>query len=154
MPIDYDPKDAVLCWPEGDYDAVLDKVEDKTSKIKPDGSGGNPMQVLTWTVYHPDGRQQSISDYIVVPTGLFKLRQLATALGKKTEFDAGRFQADDQIGCTVTASLAIEQQEGFDDKNRIARVKPKAGTFTRPERKPVTAPDLSQPQFKEDDIPF
>jgi hypothetical protein len=124
MPITYNPKDAVRVWPEADYQAVLEKVEDKTSKEKLDGSGGNPMQVLTWTVYNDAGKTQTIQDYIVIPAALFKLRQLAIALGKRAEFDAGKFQADDQIGCNVMAHLTIEENPGFDDKNKIGKLLP------------------------------
>jgi hypothetical protein len=79
MPLDYNPKDAVLCWPEGHYMAELVKVDDATSKVKPDGSGGNPMQILTWNLFHQDGREQAIKDYVVGPSTTFKLRQLAIA---------------------------------------------------------------------------
>lgn len=170
MPIDYDPKDAVMCWPEGDYPAVLEKVEDKTSKVKPDGSGGNPMQVLTWRLYKEDGREQLISDYIVIPAATFKLKQLAIALNKRNEFDSGTFQADDQIGCNVVAELGIESQPNYDDKNKIGKVKSAAlrnGNGSTPKPTGVAsslrdkavanapgAPDLSQSHFKDDDIPF
>ena len=34
--IKYDPNDAVLCWPEGEYRATLETVEEKTSKADVD----------------------------------------------------------------------------------------------------------------------
>ena len=43
--IDYNPKDASNCFPIGEYAATLIKVEESTSKVKADGSGGNPMEV-------------------------------------------------------------------------------------------------------------
>lgn len=122
--IDYNPKDAVQVWPEGEYEATLAKVEDTTSKRKPDGSGGNPMQVWTFEVYHSDGRQQLISDYVVVPAATFKIKQLAIALDKRADFDAGTFQAEDYIGVSVVLALAVAQQEGFDDKNKVGKIKP------------------------------
>ena len=132
MPLTYDPKDAVICWPTGEYDAVLAKVEDKTSREKPDGSGGNSMQVLTYRVFDADGREQLVSDYIVVPTGTFKLKQLAIALGRKDEFDAGTFQADGQINVNVRVDLAIEKQDGFDDRNKIRKVLSTSKTAAAP----------------------
>ncbi len=163
MPIDYDPKDAVMCWPEGEYKAELQKVEDKTSKVKPGGGGGNPMQVLTWKLYNDEGKTQTISDYIVVPNALFKLKQLAIALGYKDKFEAGEFQADDHIGCVVNAELSIESSPGFEDKNKIGKIKsfalgaataPKAPNMRERTRQPVTSPDLSEQHFKDDDVPF
>lgn len=159
-PIDYNPKDASNCWPEDDYSAVLEKVEDKTSKEKPDGSGGKPMQVMTWSIYHSDGRKQLITDYVVIPNALFKIKQLAVALGKRDQFDDGQFQADDNIGCSVIAHLVIEESEGFDDKNKIGRIKAKnapakpAGVREKVLARTGAAPDLTQEQFKDDDIPF
>lgn len=167
MPANYDPDDANLCWPEGEYDASLVKVEDKTSRVKADGSGGNPMQVLTWRCYHDSGQEQLISDYIVFPGATFKLRQLAVALGKVEEFEARTFQADDNIGCTVKAQLAIEKQDGYPDKNKIKKVKSAHAAVgpdvsQLPPRKidavaakaTVGSPISEEQQFKDDDIPF
>lgn len=146
-PLNYNPKDASSCWPAGDYHASLAEVEDKRSK-----KTGADMQVLTWTVYHDDGRTQSVDDYIVVPTGLWKLRQFAVALALRDEFDAGRFQADDHVGADVIVSLVIEANPGYDDKNKIKSLKsaaepaPKAST---PESK--AAMDA---QLADDDVPF
>lgn len=161
MPISYEPKDAETAWPEGDYEGVLMAVKDKTSKVKPDGSGGKPMQVWTVQVYHQDGRSQDIDEYVVIPGATFKIRQLAAALGKTKEFEAGRFQADDYINANVTVTLSIEAQDGFDDKNRIKKFKPPlrqpAPTQTPVPRqqRPALAPaPYSEPQFRSDDIPF
>lgn len=167
MPVNYDPQDAVMCWPEGDYPAVLEKVEDKTSKVKPDGSGGNPMQVLTWRLYKEDGREQLISDYIVIPAATFKLKQLAIALGKRDEFEKGTFQADDQVGCNVVAEVGIESQPNYDDKNKIGKVKSAAANNGNAKPKGIAGslrekvianapgePDLSKQEFTDDSIPF
>jgi hypothetical protein len=166
MPLDYNPKDAVMCWPKDDYDATLTKVEDKTSKVKADGSGGNPMQVLTWRVFNNNGQEQLISDYIVIPTGTFKLKQLAVALGRKEEFENGMFQADDHIGCNVKAELVVEESPGYDDKNKIKKIKSavaeESGYRPLPRREidPIAAKATvgaaisDEQQFKDDDIPF
>lgn len=165
--LQYDPKDASPdVWPKGDYDATLDNVENTNSKA------GKPMQVWTFTVYAPDGSTQEIKDYVVIPAALFKVKQLAIALGKREEFEAATFQPEDNIGCGMTAVLAIEEQQGFDDKNRIAKVKAKAPNGT-PVARPAPAPNVGragiqrppkpapadvpfgdEKQFVEDDIPF
>jgi hypothetical protein len=172
MPQNYDPDDANMCWPEGEYDAALIKVEDKTSKVKADGSGGNPMQVLTWRCYHDSGQEQLISDYIVFPNATFKLRQLAIALGKVDEFEARTFQADDNINCTVVAVLGIEKQDGYPDKNKIKKVKAGKGVGPAPSQLPPRrvidptaakarapgqrpeSPFEGEPAFTSDEIPF
>ncbi len=122
MALDYNPKDAVQIWEKGDYEAVLKNVETTISKKKPDGSGGNPMEVWTWEAYHHDGRTRLITDYVVIPGATFKIKQLADALGKKSEFEAGTFQAEDNLNCNVMLSLVVDVQAGFDDKNKVAKV--------------------------------
>lgn len=164
MPVQYNPQDAVMVWPEADYQAVLEQVQDATSKPKNDGTGNKPMQILIWTIYHSDGREQTIKDYIVIPAALFKLKQLAIALGKRAEFEAGKFQADDNVGCNVVAELLVESSAGYDDKNKIGRIKAKAPIVgadgqavapRAPKRETVPAgtfdPDGTT---KDDDIPF
>jgi hypothetical protein len=118
MPLNYNPTDCNECWPEGDYEAVLEKVEDKRSKA------GNDMQELTWKVYRSDGRTQQVYDYIVVPAGLFKLKGMARAWGKTAEFDGGTFQADDHLDESLVVKLIVEKQDGYADKNRIVAYKP------------------------------
>jgi len=163
MPLEYSPKDATTAWPEGDYQAALTGVEDTHAK-----SSGAPMQIWTWTVYHSDGRNQEIKEYVTVPGGTWKIKQLAKALGKQADFDAGTFQADDHYNAIVIVELKIEKQDGFDDKNRVQKYKAKGaqdnGSPSTPQRKlpprpgsgpgPSTAPVSKEPQFAADDIPF
>lgn len=172
MPIDYNPKDASNCWDEADYPATLLSVSDGYSK-----SSGNPMQ--TWQVEVFNGeKKQTIKEYVVIPAALFKVKQLAKALGKTADFNAGKFQPEEHIGASFVVGLTIEESDGFDDKNRIANFKPAA---PQPARQPVVAGNgkaggsyplttairekiASQPaptnpisnvqEFKEDDIPF
>ncbi len=117
MGLAYDPKDAVSTMPAGEYEAVLTAVEDKMSK------NNNPMQVLTWTVYTPDGKSRKINDYIVVPATLFKLKNLAKAVGRLKEFEAGAFQAEQVVDCNILVEVGIDSQPGYDDKNVIGKYK-------------------------------
>lgn len=170
MPIDYDPKQAAGCWPPGDYDAVLEKVEDKVSK-----SSGNDMQVWTLKVYNSDGQERTVWDYVTA-SAAFKIRQLAEALGLKREFEAKNFQADDHAGANLRVELTIESQDGYDDKNKVKRylpaaapaipatppartaapAQPKPGTLKQAvKQRPAPQSPLSEePQFTDDDIPF
>ena len=139
MPLEYNAKDAVTVWPDGKYPATLVKVEDATSKKKPDGSGGNPMQVWTFKVFDDvQGREQLISDYVVIPAATFKIKQLAAALGEEQAFNDGYFQADNCIEAAVTVELKTESTPGFDDKNRIKKILPaaQAAAPTPPARQP------------------
>lgn len=163
MALDYNPDDAVRVWPAGNYDATLAKVEEKVSKRKPDGSGGNPMEVWTLEVWDANGEKQLISDYVVIPSATFKIKQLAVALGKEADFKARQFQASDYIGAGFIVELVVEKQDGYDDKNRVKKYLPGVSAEpapapqrpTRPQRQPVTSPPFSDNQeFKEDDIPF
>lgn len=171
MPLDYDPKDASDTLPEGEYDLEITKVEDTQSK-----TSGAQMQVVYFRAYGNDGRSVMVKEYIVVPKTLFKLKQIAAALGMRQEFDAKQFQVDDQIGKTLRAELRVDSQEGYDDKNTVkkylAREVPKSadelpGYDSLPPLSQTKRPAASKPRlplepaaagggegFKDDDIPF
>lgn len=118
MPINYNPQDAVQVLPEGDYPAVLLTVMDKTFK------SGNAGQVWQFQVFdNANDRKVMITDNIVLPGATFKLRDLAIALGKKADFDAGTFQPEDYAGENVTVTLKIEKSDNYPDKNAIKKVK-------------------------------
>lgn len=143
--IKYDPNDAVLCWPEGEYRATLETVEEKTSKAD------NPMYVLTFQAYNGDD-SIFVTEYVVIPKFVWKLKRLASALGVLTMFENGSFDPEAFIGHSLTVELTIEKQEGFDDKNRIGKYVPKqAGSTTKPKEK-----DLSKPvdMTPEEPLPF
>ncbi len=167
MGLPYNPKDAESCWPEGDYDAILNSSEDTVSK-----TSGADMEVWQIGVYHPDGREQTIKEYVTA-SAAFKIKQLATALGKKADFEAGTFHAEDYIGAAFTVALSIEAQDGYDDKNRVAKFKAKtiqppqrlqtqrapatigAGVREKMAAKPAaTNPIPDGAEFTDSDIPF
>jgi hypothetical protein len=125
--MNYNPKDASQCWPEGDYHGTLVKVEESQSK-----RSGNDMEAWTFRAYHQDGREQIITDYVVVPSCVFKIKQLAIALGRKDDFENGVFQAADYLKSDVLLALKIEESDEFDDKNKIAKVKAAASTAPAP----------------------
>jgi len=141
MGMKYNPADAVNILPAGEYEAVLAKVEDKTSKK------GNEMQVLTWQVFAADGKCVNVTDYIVNPSTLFKLKKLAKAVGRLPEFEAGAFQAEQVVDCNIIVDVGIDSQPGFDDKNVIGNYKVL----------PTTTPAAAKPREKAaigDEIPF
>lgn len=132
---DYNPEDATSCLPEGDATLAIKSCEDKTSRA------GNDMAVITFEAYVGE-RKGLITEYVVNPTTLFKLKQIARALGADAEFDAGKFDPAKHIGETLAAVIAIESQDGFDDKNKVKKYLPK-GAAAAPPKPP--ADDLSVP---------
>lgn len=116
--IPYDPKDAVLVFPAGDYPAALASCEQKMSKA------GNDMYELAFDVWQGE-RQMQVRDYVVMPQFLWKLKRLARAIGQSDAFEAGKFDPAEHIGRNLVVSLEIESRDGFDDRNLIRAYLPK-----------------------------
>ena len=111
--INYKPEDAVRVWPEGDYQATLEGVEETTSQA------GNSMHALTFTVYDGDGKM-TVTDYIVYPAFTWKLKKLAIAFGAEAAFDAGTFSPADFEKKNLAVKLGIQKAKGdFDERNRV-----------------------------------
>lgn len=122
MAITYNAKDAVRVFDAGEYDAILEKCIEGTSKAT-----GNPMLTLTWKVHCEEtNRSQLVTDYIVVPAMVWKIKKIAVAFGKLKEFEDERFQPEDYTGWSCRLTLKVEKQDGFDDKNGVAGYKPMA----------------------------
>jgi len=138
MALNYNPKDAVLVVPEGDYTATLKAVEEGVSKA------GNDMYVLTWIVHAPKG-PVTLKDYVPIPDMVWKLRKIARALGRVEDFDAGRFDPARHEGKNLVVSLSIQEDEKYGDQNRIGNYKAREGAAPMA----VTV----QPE-KDDEIPF
>lgn len=134
--IKYNPADAVLCLPEGDYMATIAEVEERVSQ------SGNDMHVITYTVYAGE-RQVRIVDYIPYPSMTWRLKRLAQALGNEDAFKSGKFDPSECIGSNVIVTLEVQKQDGYDDKNRI-----KAWSVYS------TAPVAVAPAAADDDLPF
>ena len=113
MGISYDPKDAVSIWPNGNYTATIDRVEEKVSKQ------GNPMHELTLTVWK-GAEQRQVRDYIAYPDMTWKLKRLAQALGVEDAFQAGKFDPEEYVGKNVALTLGIQPaKDGYDEKNTV-----------------------------------
>ena len=119
--IKYNPKDAALVWPEGDYQATLEIAEETVSKA------GEQMHALTFTAYNGE-RTMNVRDYIVYPGFTWKLKRLARALGAEEEFKAGNFDLNEHQGRNLTLKLGIQPaKDGFDERNRVLGYAPKDG---------------------------
>ena len=146
MAFNYDPKEAVQCWPEGDYQATIERGEERQSKA------GNDMLVVTFKAYR-GSETMLLNDYIVRPATIFKLKKIALALGRGDDFEAGKFNIDDYMGHNLTLTLGIEQQDGYDDQNKIKKYGAKSGASPRPAAKKPAAKASAEP-LTDDDIPF
>lgn len=118
----YDPKDADSALiPEGEYDLEIKLAEDTHSKA------GNEMMKLTINVWAGGGGPRVVFDYAVVPGGVYKLRQIAAALGIMPKFESGSMGPADVMGQSLRGLVKTEKGKGdFPAKNVIARYLPSA----------------------------
>lgn len=116
MAISYNSKDASSAWPEGDYDAEITFVEELKS------SKGADMWKLTIKVYNAEGREKTVTDFIVVPSTLFRLKQLAMAHGKGESFKANTFEPSQVANERMTVTLGIDPPtDKYDEKNVVKK---------------------------------
>lgn len=135
MPLQYNHKDASNAWPEANYPAVLISVEDAVSK-----TSGNPMEVWTFEVFNDaTGKKQELKDY-VSSNAIFKIKQLAMALGQMADFKANKFHAEAWINSNVMLGLIIEDDPQYGEKNRIGRISAVPGSPVPPVASHPAAP--------------
>lgn len=127
MPLNYNPKDASNAFEAGEYLAELTSVVDKESK-----SSGNPMQVWSIKVEDENGRKLNINEYVTA-SAAYKIKMLASAIGKLEDFENQSFQAEDYIGSSFMVELTVEKTDQYGDQNRIKKYKPsQAATPVKP----------------------
>lgn len=146
----YNHKDAASCWPKGEYPATIHASETKASK-----SSGAPMDVVAYEVYHADQRR-IITDYCPLEgKGLFKLRNLAAALGESEAFKRDEFNPANHIGKSVVVELEVEDSAQYGEQNKIAKVKKPEGPPQSPAPNPAaTRKPVGTGPKPDDDIPF
>lgn len=135
--------------PEGEYPFEISQGLDKTSKIKPDGSGGNEMIELLVRVYRENGTFLLVNDYLLESMA-YKLRHAAEACELLTNYETGVLTASDFVGKTGRLKLRIQKDKAgqFPDKNVISDyIVPKDGDVQAP------LPKVLEKPF-EDEIPF
>lgn len=144
---EYSSKEASSVWPAGPYEATLVNTEIGKSKA------GNPMLILHFVIYGDGGRERPLKDYVVRPSGIWKLEQLAAALGREKDFEADTFDAAEHLQSNVTVNLVVrkgneqypKEQNQIGGYEKLARV---ATSGADPQ-----APAAKQP-LTEEDIPF
>ena len=138
----YNPQDAIACLPEGEAQLVLTKVEERQSKA------GNDMVVLYFDAFMGE-RKGKVTEYVVNPVTLYKLKQIAKAFGPKAfaEFEKAKFDPAAYLDESLAAILKVESQDGFDDKNVVKKYLPKNGTS-------APTPAAPKAESHDDGIPF
>lgn len=138
----FNPDDAVNLMPDGEYDAEIADAEEARSK------NGNDMMKLTVRVF-PGGGPRLLFDYAVVPSTLYKLKQLAGAVGLADKFAKGELQPEDIKGKSVRVTIGTEPaKNGFEPKNKVTRYLPQEAGHVAPPAASRRAP------VADDDIPF
>ena len=127
--INYNPKDATNCWPEGSYPATLIQCEEVQSK------SGKDMYALTWTAYHGEAKM-TVKDWIVIPSFVWKLKKLAAAFEMADAFAAQKFNPEECIGKNALLQLGVQEYNGEDQNHVKAYLVPMV---------PVTVPAEDDP---------
>ena len=137
----FDPKDAEQVIPAGHYEAFVQSCEEKTSK------NGNEMFEVRWKVYADEGRELIISDYIVSPKMIWKLKKLCRLWGLMENFEAGSVSPEDILGNSAMVEVKVDPPKGgYDEKNSIKGYAP-LPDGTTPKRS-------AEPAKTSDDVPF
>lgn len=150
---DFDPKaDGLNCYPEGEYEASIEKIEEGRS------SKGTPMLTITLRAYRDSG-DRTIKDYIpTLPSSrmLWKLRRLCQAVGRDDAWDTGSISkcAEAIMGArkNLTVDLAVESSDQYGDQNKVRAYKP---LMRSSGGQAVLAPSVTGPTpLTDSDIPF
>ena len=131
-PFKYDRNDAVQLIPEGEYEAVI--FDAKAGTTKKD----DPKLEITSKVYGPENRTPLVTDNIVAPYGIRRLRQLCESTG--VEFNKNEVYPQEFIGKNVKVRVTVQHDDSgkYDDRNAIKAYlpdesSPAPGAVTRPE---------------------
>lgn len=90
---------------EGEYDAVVQKSEDKTST-----NSGNNMMDVTLAVYDAEGKTHSVRDFLVfTPKMMWKVIHCAGSADLMNDYTLGRFCSIALTGKRVRVKIGIEE---------------------------------------------
>ena len=141
MTFNYDPDKAeeknFICLPNGDYEIEIVNVEQKVSKA------GNDMLELTINAYDEEGKKVQIFDYIVNPSGLWKLKKICDA--SSIEF-TGEIEEQNLVGISMMAKVTVRKAtDKYPERNQIADyltgiAKTESATITKQQVEDVEVP--------------
>lgn len=151
--------------PNGQYPFQVRRAEEKTSKVKPDGTGGHPMIELDLVVFH-NNKEYKLRDWLVSTPGMaFKIRHFAFAVGLGDKYESGSFSDHDCVAREGYLELITQaRQDGKGDQNSVrdyapAVLDPKTAPARiespRPQKQKFTPPPADTAvAITEDSIPF
>jgi len=100
--------------PPGEYPAMVETAEEKTSKA------GNPMLVVELNVYKTDGHTVSVKDYMITGgqySADWKIKNLCKSAGIEV---TGTLNASDLVGRGLRVKLGIKPAEGkYSEQNKV-----------------------------------
>lgn len=148
---------------EGEYDAVIDKSEDKVS-----ASSGNPMMDITLSVFDENGKAHTIRDFLVFTKGMmWKVIHFAESAGLTKEYAEQKLCSEVAVGNRVRVKIAIEEGgiipedklkgkapgSKYPDKNKVEDYVMRSGDAPVNKAPPLKkkAADVSD---LDDDVPF
>lgn len=100
-------------FPKGEYPFEVVGAVDKTSK------SGNDMIELNLAIYHPNGKQARVFDYLLEVME-FKLKHFCQAVGLLHLYEKGTFGADDAFGRSGKCIIDIQPaKDGYPEKNIV-----------------------------------
>ena len=99
--------------PHGVYPYKVISAKDKQSKK------GNPMIEIKLAIYHPDGRGQFLTDYLMESVA-YKLRHFCHTTGFGARYDAGEVTAQECEGREGYLRIVVEDGKGeYGPQNRV-----------------------------------
>lgn len=134
--------------PAGEYPFTIQVAQEKTSKVKPDGSGGNPMIAVQLEVYDTEGKGHKVNDYLMESVA-YKLRHFAYAVGLGDRYEAGELDAAAMQGRSGRCLIRIEPAKGeFNARNSVKDYcKAESDSPPQPARPSAPAASSDEPPF-------
>ena len=119
--IPYNPADSKKAdlLDEGEYSAIVENVTPKLSKAA--AARGETATNMLEIVLRVD--RLRVWDYVTVPAGVWKLEQIAAALGESDAFAAGTFDLETKCGATIGVYLRLKT-DSFGSKMSVGEYKP------------------------------
>lgn len=107
-------EEALNLLPDGEYEFLVKKAEDKVSKNL------NDMILLHISIWDKSGKEHFIKDYLMEAIA-YKIKHFCEAVGLTAEYEAGEFDARHCENLTGKCKVIIEQQKdtAYPPKNVI-----------------------------------
>jgi len=143
----YNPKEATLCWPEGEYDGVVKKVEPHVGK-----ESGAVGRKVVLELYSGD-KKMTLTDYLMSgPKSTWKIKEFAKAVNQIEQFNGGDFDPMNFAGASLRVNLLVEDDPQYGEQNKIGRYLAKEGSA--PASKPAARAPVATAPAKVGHVPI